>query len=34
MPALAFDGDRLLLVAGAAYGDLNSDALQVGVMLG
>jgi hypothetical protein len=29
MPALAFDGDRLLLVAGAAYGDLNADALQV-----
>jgi hypothetical protein len=29
MPALAFDGDRLLLVAGAAYGDLNANALQV-----
>jgi hypothetical protein len=29
MPTLAFDGDRLLLVAGAAYGDLNANALQV-----
>ncbi|WIA24121.1 hypothetical protein OEZ85_013718 [Tetradesmus obliquus] len=28
MPALAFDGDTLLLVAGAAYGDLDADALQ------